>query len=115
MLTTSSEQHLAELAAELVPDARKAHFQAEARRLGAERDAAKAIAVRLEREAIELDERSDAQLHRHHRWAQATTVMQIAIAIAAIALLTRRRWMVWGVAALGAVGTAIGGAAWLQL
>ncbi len=115
VLTTSSQQHLAELAAELVPDARKAHFQAEARRLGAERDAAKAIAVRLEREAIELDERSDAQLHRHHRWAQATTVMQIAIAIAAIALLTRRRWMVWGVAALGAVGTAIGGAAWLQL
>lgn len=115
VLTTSGRLHLAELAAELVPEARKAHFQAEALRLVNERDAAKVVALRLEREAIELDQRSDEQLHRHHRWAQATTVLQISIAIAAIALLTRRQWMVWGVAALGAAGAAIGAAAWLQL
>lgn len=115
VLTTDGQLHMAALAIELVPEAREAHFQAELNRLVAGRDAAKAIAVGLEREAIELDQRSDEQLHRHHRWAQATTVLQIAIAIAAIALLTRRQWMVWGVAALGAAGAAIGAAAWLQL
>ncbi len=41
-------------------------------------------------------------------------MLQIAIAMAAIALLTRRRWLVWGVAVLGATGTLLGFAAWLQ-
>ena len=45
-------------------------------------------------------------MHQHHRWAQATTALQIAIALAAIALLTKKRWVeysMYGVAALGAV------------
>lgn len=114
-LTTAGQLHLAELAAEIVPDARKAHFQAEAVRLWAARDAARTQAEQLDREAIALDQRSDAQLHRHHRWAQATTLLQIAIAMAAIALLTKQRWLVWGVAALGAAGALLGAAAWLQI
>ena len=32
---------------------------------------------------------SEASMHVHHRWAQATTLIQIAIALAAITLLTR--------------------------
>ena len=31
-------------------------------------------------------------MHQHHRWAQATT-FQISIAMAAMALLTKRRWL----------------------
>ncbi len=49
-------------------------------------------------------------MHVHHRWAQATTALQISIAMAAIALLTRRSWLqylVYGVAALGVVGGAL--------
>ena len=30
-------------------------------------------------------------MHVHHRWAQATTLIQIAIALAAITILTRNR------------------------
>ncbi len=112
VLTTSGEQHVAALAVELVPDARKAHFQAEVNRLAAERDATTLIAERLDAEAIALDIESDDQLRLHHRWAQATTVLQISIAMAAIALLTKRRWLQYGVYSLGAVGAGLGAMAW---
>jgi len=45
-------------------------------------------------------------MHQHHRWAQATTILQIAIAMAAIALLTRKKWLehvMFGVAGIGLV------------
>lgn len=112
-LTTTGRMHLAELAAELVPEPRKAQLLEQARELAAQRDAEKAAAERLDAEAVALDERSDALLHRHHRWAQATTVLQIAIAMAAIALLTKRRWLVWGVLGLGTLGALLGAVAWV--
>lgn len=112
-LMTSGNLHMAELAAELMPEARKAQFLEQARQLAARRDAEQAAAERLDAEAVALDERSDEQLHRHHRWAQATTVLQIAIAMAAIALLTKRRWLVWGVLGLGTAGTLLGAVAWV--
>jgi hypothetical protein len=34
---------------------------------------------------------SEVSLHEHHRWAQATTLIQVSIALAAITLLTRSR------------------------
>jgi hypothetical protein len=54
-------------------------------------------------------------LHLHHRWAQATTALQISIALAAIALLTRRKWLEWGMFGVAALGVALGGAALLHL
>ena len=45
-------------------------------------------------------------MHQHHRWAQATTVLQVSIALAAIALLTKKKWLeraMFGVAAAGFV------------
>jgi hypothetical protein len=42
-------------------------------------------------------------MHTHHRWAQAMTLIQIAIALAAITILTRQKAM-----GLGALGVAIG-------
>ena len=56
------------------------------------------------------DADSERQLHLHHRWAQATTLTQIAISLAAITLLTRRRWLLGaalGVAGLGAIVGAV--------
>jgi hypothetical protein len=47
-------------------------------------------------------------MHLHHRWAQATTALQIAIALSAIALLTRRKWLQWAVYGLSAFGIALG-------
>jgi len=31
----------------------------------------------------------------HHRWAQSMALIQIAIALAAITLLTRQKWLQW--------------------
>jgi hypothetical protein len=47
-------------------------------------------------------------MHQHHRWAQATTVLQVSIALAAIALLTRKKWLEWAMAGAAAAGLAVG-------
>ncbi len=86
----SSKQNLSELAVALVPEDKKPQYQAEVERYKKEKAEIKAAADKLEAEAKSWDEQSDAQMHLHHRWAQATTALQISIALAAIALLTRR-------------------------
>ena len=111
----SSKQNLSELALEVVPEARRAFYEEEVKRYKAEKAEIKAQAERLDAESLAFDEKSDAQLHEHHRWAQATTVLQVSIALAAIALLTRRKWLVWGVYGLGAAGAVIGVLAWMHV
>jgi Domain of unknown function (DUF4337) len=54
-------------------------------------------------------------MHQHHRWAQATTLLQIAIALAAIALLTKRKWLEWGMFVAGAAGVVVGALAFLHI
>jgi hypothetical protein len=43
-------------------------------------------------------------MHHHHRYAQAVALLQVAIALGAVAALTRRRAVWFGSIALGAVG-----------
>jgi hypothetical protein len=108
----STKENLSELALELSPEARKASFQAEIARYQTEKNEIRFNAERLEAESAALEQKSAQQLHEHHRWAQATTVLQISIAMAAIALLTGRRWLLNGVVGLGVIGAAIGALAW---
>ena len=44
---------------------------------------------------IDADAKSDESMHLHHRWAQSMALIQIAIALAAITLLTRQKWLQW--------------------
>jgi hypothetical protein len=111
----SSKQNLAELAVELAPDARKAFYTDEVKRYNAEKKEIKTAAEKLEQESKDWDARSEAQIHQHHRWAQATTALQIAIALAAIALLTKSRRFAYGVVGLSGVGVALGVLAWLHI
>jgi Na+/glutamate symporter len=111
----SSKQNLAELAVELVPVDQKQRYKDEIARYKTEKAEIKTKAEALEQESTDWDHKSDEQLHQHHRWAQATTALQVSIAIAAIALLTKRRWMEWATLVLGGVGVAIGIAAWRHL
>ena len=69
---------------------RKPFYQDEIKRYKGEKAEIKAAAEKLEAEAKAFDDQSAAQMHQHHRWAQATTALQVAIAMAAIALLTRQ-------------------------
>lgn len=50
-------------------------------------------AKELEKKAKELNDESDETVHHHHRWAQAMMALQIAISLAAITILTKKRWM----------------------
>jgi Na+/glutamate symporter len=111
----SGKQNLAELALEIVPAERKTNYQDEIKRYKEEKAVIKKDAEKLEAEAKSWDQQSDAQMHQHHRWAQATTVLQIAIALAAIALLTKRRWLEWGMFAAGLLGTVVGVLAFLHI
>ena len=108
----SSKQNLAELALGLSTAAEKTEFyKGEVARYDKEKKEIKVGADKLEAEAKDWDSKSDAQMHVHHRWAQATTALQIAIAMSAIALLTRRAWLVWGVFGLAGLGAVLGGLA----
>jgi Na+/glutamate symporter len=111
----SSKQNQAEIALDLVPEARRAFYAAEVKRYEAEKGGIMAEAKRLEAESKEWDRQSDEQMHQHHRWAQATTALQIAIAMAAIALLTRRRWLEYGVFVLSGLGILVGALAWFHI
>lgn len=111
----SGKQNLSELAIEVVPAERKKFYEDEITRYKTEKSDVKKEAEKLETEYKEWDKKSDDEMHLHHRWAQATTVLQIAIALAAIALLTKRKWLEWGMFAAGAAGVAIGVLALLHI
>ncbi len=107
----SSKQNLAELAIVLAPEDKRQAFKDEVERYKKEKAEIKADAEKLEAQSKDWDRQSDDQIHQHHRWAQATTALQVSIALAAIALLTRRKWLEWGLYGVAAVGVALGGLA----
>ena len=111
----SSKQNLSELALELAPESRKAFYTGEINRYKAGKAEIKLAAEKLEAEAKAWDDKSAEQMHQHHRGAQATTALQIAIAMAAIALVTKRKWREYGVFGLSGIGVVLGGLAWLHI
>ncbi len=111
----STKQSLAELARDLSPDDKKATYQAKVERYEKEKAEIKLAAEKLEADATAWDKQSDDQIHQHHRWAQATTVLQVAIALAAIALLTRKKWLEYGMFAVAAAGLVVGTLALLHI
>lgn len=104
----STKQSLAELAHDLAADDKKALYQAKVERYDKEKAEIKLAAEKLEADATQWDKQSDEQMHQHHRWAQSTTALQVAIALAAIALLTRKKWLEYGMFGVAGVGLAIG-------
>jgi len=104
----SSKQNLSELALELAPSSKTDYYKEQIQRYKAEKADIKLAAEKLEAESLHWDDASDAQMHQHHRWAQATTLLQVAIALAAIALLTRKRWLQFAMYGAGALGLGVG-------
>jgi hypothetical protein len=111
----SSKQNLAELAQVLVADDKKANYAKEIERYKAEKNEIKIAAEKLEADSKNWDKRSDDEMHLHHRWAQATTALQISIALAAIALLTKKNWLKWGVVGVAGIGLVLGVAAMMHV
>ena len=98
----STKQNLAELAEALSNDVeKKAKYASEVKRYSMEKEEIKKKAEALEKQSLDADEKSKHALYPHDKLAQSMTFIQIAISLAAICVLTRRRWML-GVAGLAA-------------
>lgn len=54
-------------------------------------------------------------MHTHHQWALATTAEQIAISLAAITLLTRRRWLLTATYIVAVIGLVLAAFAWFHV
>ena len=104
----SSKQNLYEVTMLLLPEDKKENYRKEIERYKLEKAEIKLAADKLEAEATEWNRKSDEQMHQHHRWAQATTALQVSIALAAIALLTKKKWLEWGMFGVGGIGIVIG-------
>ncbi len=110
----SNKQNLAELAMAL-PGVDVEKYKKEVARYKSEKEDIKKEAEALEAASKKWDDESEKQIHLHHRWAQAMTIMQVAIALAAITLLTRKRWMQMAVYIATAIGAVLAGMAFLHL
>jgi hypothetical protein len=108
----SNKQNLAELATVVAPADKKAQYQAEAERYKQEKKEIQAKAQELEAETKKYNELSEHAMHPHHRLAQATTFIQIAISLAAITVLTRKLWLFWGSVASAVLGGVLFLLAW---
>jgi len=110
----SNKQNLAELATSL-PGVDTGKYKADLERYKGEKEEIKKKAEALEAEATEFESKSEAALHQHHRWAQAMTAVQIAISLAAITLLTKKKWLQFGSYGVAGFGALLAALAWLHI
>ena len=111
----SNKQNLAELSITLTSGDTAEKYRQEVARYKQEKEQIKADAEKLEAAAKDADRKSEAEMHVHERWALATTLLQIAIALSAITLLTRKRWLLVGVYGSTAIGLVVGAMGYLHL
>ncbi|MYM98386.1 DUF4337 domain-containing protein [Duganella vulcania] len=110
----SSKQNLAELAMSL-PGIDPKKYEADMARYKSEKEDIKKEAEKWEESSKEWNHKSDEAMHEHHQWALATTAEQIAISLAAITLLTRKKWMMGLAYGVAGVGIALGAFAWFHV
>jgi len=91
----SNKQNLAELGATLATGKASDDYRTEVERYKKEKEKIMADAKALEQASRDADGKSEESMHLHHRWAQSMALIQVAIALAAITLLTRQKWLQW--------------------
>jgi hypothetical protein len=101
----SVKSHLDDTTAALATDPDvKARFLADKVKEDAEKLEIQIEAKKLQAESRKLGEEAQAMLKPHERLALALTFLQISIALAAITVLTKRKWLLWGSVAFAATG-----------
>jgi len=111
----SNKQNLAELSILLTTGEAQQRYVQAIERYKKEKEEIKVEADKLEAAAKEADHRSEAEMHVHQRWAMATTLLQIAITLSAITLLTRKRWLLAGVFGATGMGLVAGAMGYLHM
>ena len=104
----SNKQNLSEFAMTLLGKKESTPYAEQYQRYENEKTAIKAEAEKLDNEAKLWNEKSDQAMHLHHRWAQATTLLQVSIALAAISLLSQNRWLKKAMYVVGSAGVVLG-------
>ena len=99
----SNKGHLMELAADLASASKRGYYKAQIEKYENNKKAIKLKAEALEAESEQANQKSEHTMHPHHKLAQAMTLIQIAISLASITVLTRRKWL-FGVAGVAAAG-----------
>jgi hypothetical protein len=94
------KEHIYATQAELMPPEKAEAAKKSAEREHEESKKIDAEARELEKTVAERNEQSEHALHLHHLFARAVTIFQVAIALAAIAALTKKKPM-WWVSLLG--------------
>ena len=89
----SSKGHLMELAADLTNGKRADKYMQQVTRYEQEKKDIKAKAEALEAESHKANDQSEKLLHPLHLSEQAMTLIQIAISLASITALTRKKWL----------------------
>lgn len=100
----SSKQHLMELALALAPSEKRDYYQKQVEKYDSEKKEIRIKAEALDKASVIANEMSEHEMHPHHKLAQAMTLIQIAISLASITILTGRRWLF-----VLAMGSAVGG------
>ena len=109
----SQKQALAELGSLVVPAAEAEAFKAKAARYESEKAEISKEAKTLDDESARLNAESAKVMEPHHHMAMAMTLLQVGIALASIAALTRRRWLVWCSGLAAVMGIVMGAIGWL--
>jgi hypothetical protein len=110
----SMKQNLAELASTIATDPAKAEsYRGEAQRYANEKKDIEKEARALEAKAADFNRQSETALHPHHFLSISMTLLQIAIALASITVLTQKRWLLAGAAVSALTGAVLGIVAWI--
>ena len=98
------------LAAMTTDEKQREKLKTDAERYSKEKEEIQVEAKKLVAEARVKEHEADANLHPHERMSLGTALMQVAVALSAITLLTRKNWLYMAALAFAAVG--IGIASW---
>ena len=110
----SMKQNLAELAANINTDPAKVElYKSEAARYSKEKKEIEVTARAHEAKSKKFNNMSEQALHPHHYLAISMTLLQIAIALASITVLTQKRWLLYGAGLAAFAGAILGTIAWL--
>lgn len=99
----SNKGHLMELASDIAPKEKKEFYTKQLEKYEQEKKEIKQKAEALENESKQANQKSDEAMIPHHHLAQSMTLIQIAISLASITVLTRKKWL-FSVAIVAAVG-----------
>jgi hypothetical protein len=104
----STREFLSKNLAIIAPDdAQKSKLAAEGERYNKEKGEIAEKAKKFEEEAKAANEKAEANVVPHERMALGVALMQVAVALASITVLTRKSWLFYGALAFAAVGVGV--------